>query len=227
MTDGEQSLGVSSGFLVVLSAPSGAGKNTVLARVLPRVERLVYSISCTTRPARAGERDGVDYYFLSDQEFERRVAAGDFLEWAWFCGHRYGTPKTFVAEHVARGETVIMDIDVQGSAQVKRNWPGAVRVFLLPPSLNELRKRLTRRGSETPESVAGRLRTARQELDAVSDYDYVIINDDVERAARSLEAIIRAERLKRARNPWPAWVEALRKGERIDAGTAQSGRDQG
>lgn len=225
--DGEHAPGSASGFLVVLSAPSGAGKNTVLARVLPRVEGLVYSISCTTRPARVGERDGVDYYFLSDEEFERRVAAGEFLEWAWFCGHRYGTPRAFVAEHVARGDIVIMDIDVQGSAQVKRNWPGAVRVFLLPPSLDELRRRLTRRGTESPAGVQSRLDAARRELEAVSDYDYVIINDDVERAARALEAIIRAERLKVARNPWPAWVEALRKGERIDAGTAQPGRDQG
>jgi len=212
---------------VVLSAPSGAGKNTVLARVLPRVEHLTYSISCTTRPARRGERDGVDYYFLSEEEFDRRVEAGAFLEWATFCGHRYGTPREFVEERVARGETVIMDIDVQGSAQVRRNWPGAVLVFLLPPSLQELRRRLTRRGSEPAEVVEGRLKAAREELAAVADYDYVIINDDVERAGRALEAVIRAERLKTARNPWPVWVESLRKGERIDAGTAESGSDQG
>ena len=218
---------------MVLSAPSGAGKNTVLNRVLSRVEGLVYSVSCTTRPARAGERDGVDYYFLTDEEFDRRVAAGEFIEWAWFCGYRYGTPKAFVAERVARGETVIMDIDVQGSAQVKANWPGAVRVFLLPPSLEELRRRLTQRGTESRESIEGRLRTAWQELEAVADYDYVIINDDVERAAQALEAIVRAERLKRVRNPWAQWVEILRKGGRIghgraiDDGSAQAGGDQG
>ncbi|BAS27433.1 guanylate kinase [Limnochorda pilosa] len=219
--------GESRGFLVVLSAPSGAGKNTVLARVLPRLEHLTYSVSCTTRPARPGERDGVDYYFLSDEEFDRRVSTGDFLEWAWFCGHRYGTPRAFVEERTARGETVIMDIDVQGSAQVKRNWPGAVLVFLLPPSLEELRRRLTRRGSDGAAAVEGRLRAAREELRAVAEYDYVIINDELDRAARLLEAIIRAERLKTARSPWPTWLEALRKGDRIDAGTAEPGRDQG
>lgn len=192
----------SRGILVVLSGPSGAGKNTVLNAVLPRIPDLRYSVSVTTRPPRAGEVEGVDYYFVDDATFDDMIRTGQLLEWAEFCGYRYGTPRRFVEECLSRGESVISDIDIKGAAQIKRTYPEGVFVFLLPPSLGELRKRLARRGTEGEEAIARRLQVAVEELRAIREYDYWIVNDSVERAAADLEAIIRAERQRVARIDW-------------------------
>jgi len=187
------------GFLVVLSGPSGAGKNTLLNAVLPRVPDLKYSVSATTRPPRPGEVHGVDYFFLNDREFDAMIAAGELLEWAEFAGFRYGTPRRFVEESLAQGLTVITDIDIQGARQIKRNMPSGVFVFLLPPSMAELQRRLHQRGTDSSEAIDRRLKIALEEVAAIVDYDYWILNNDLEEACEQLVAIIRAERAKVSR----------------------------
>lgn len=184
----------SRGILVVLSGPSGAGKNTVLSTVLPRIPDLRYSVSATTRPPRPGEAEGVDYFFVDDAKFDQMAQSNELLEWAEFCGNKYGTPRRFVEECLARGESIITDLDIQGARQIKQSYPDGVFVFLLPPSLSELENRLTQRGTEGSEAISKRLETALEELRAIVDYDYWVLNDSVETAASDLEAIIRAER---------------------------------
>lgn len=184
----------SRGILVVLSGPSGAGKNTLLSTVLPRIPDLRYSVSVTTRPPREGEIEGVDYFFVDDARFEELVQSNALLEWAEFCGHRYGTPRSFVEECLSRGESVITDLDIQGAKQIRRTYPDGVFVFLLPPSLNELRRRLTGRGTEGSEAISKRLETATEEMRAIVDYDYWVMNDSLDTAASELQAIICAER---------------------------------
>lgn len=184
----------SRGILVVLSGPSGAGKNSLLNAVLPHVPNLRYSVSVTTRPPRAGEQEGIHYFFVDDHTFDEMVQANELLEWAEFCGNRYGTPRRFVTECLDRGESVITDLDIQGARQIRRNHPDGVFVFLLPPSLSELKKRLTLRGTEGDDAISRRLETALEELRAIVDYDYWVLNDSLDRAASDLEAIIRAER---------------------------------
>lgn len=202
----------SRGFLVVLSGPSGAGKNTLLNAVLPRIPDLRYSVSVTTRPPRPGERHGVNYEFVTDAEFDQYVQADQMLEWAEFCGFRYGTRRRFVEESLARGETVITDIDIQGARQIKRNMPDGVFVFLLPPSLDVLRSRLRGRGTEGEEAITRRLAAASDELRAVADYDYWIRNDEIEDAVATLEAIIRAERCRVPRIEPDALTDELLEG---------------
>lgn len=187
------------GFLVVLSGPSGAGKNTLLSAVLPRIPDLKYSVSATTRPPRPGEEDGIDYYFLRDDEFQAMIERGEFLEWAEFAGYRYGTPRRFVEESLAQGLTVITDIDIKGARQIKRNLPNAVFVFLLPPSMQELHKRLCARGTDSADAIDRRLKIALEEMAAIVDYDYWILNRDLEEACQLLVAIIQAERAKVSR----------------------------
>lgn len=201
------------GFLVVLSGPSGVGKNTVLNEVLPVVPDLVYSVSVTTRAARDGEVDGQNYYFVSDDEFERMKEADELLEWAEFVGRKYGTPRRYIAEQLKQGHTVIMDIDIQGAAQIRAAMPEAVSVFLAPPSFDELNRRIYGRGLDSESAIERRLRTAREELQAVSEYDYVVVNDDLQKAAAQLQAIITAERCRVRRTDWPAVAAAMRKGE--------------
>jgi len=187
------------GFLVVLSGPSGAGKNTLLSAVLPRIPDLKYSVSATTRPPRPGEKHGVDYYFLQDDEFQEMIDRGEFLEWAEFAGYRYGPPRRFVEECLAQGLTVITDIDIQGARQIKQRMPDGVFVFLLPPSFEELEKRLHKRGTDSSEAIGRRLKIALEEVAAIVDYDYWILNRDLEEACEQLVAIIRAERARVSR----------------------------
>jgi len=158
-----------------------------------RHEDLVFSVSATTRPARPLEQSGKDYWFVSDAEFDRMLAAGELLEWAVVHGRRYGTPRSEVEGALARGRTPVLDIDVQGARQVRRAYPGAVLVFILPPSGEELNRRLARRGSESEEDRIRRLANARQELSAAPEFDYVIVNDDFDRALAALEAVIAGE----------------------------------
>lgn len=184
----------SRGFLVVVSGPSGAGKNTLLNAVMPLIPDLRYSVSVTTRPARPGEQEGVDYYFVDDAEFDRLTEEGRFMEWAEFCGYRYGTERRFVEECLDQGQIVITDIDIQGAKQIKASMPDGVFVFVLPPSISELRSRLLHRGTEGEDAISQRLETALEELQAISYYDYWILNDDIQKASNMLEAIIRAEK---------------------------------
>lgn len=187
------------GFLIVVSGPSGAGKNTLINSVIPSIPNLQYSVSATTRKPRAGEIDGVDYFFVSDEEFDQMITDGEFLEWAEFVGNRYGTPKTFVQEKINQGKTVIMDIDIQGAQQVRQKMAEAVFVFLLPPTWEELRNRLIKRGKDPEEAITKRLEVSFAELSNIVDYDYFIINDQLEKATERLETIIKAEWCRVAR----------------------------
>lgn len=178
------------GSLFIVSGPSGAGKGTLVRALLGRVPGIWLSVSATTRAPRPGEVEGVHYVFLSAEEFDRRIAENGLLEWAEVHGNRYGTLKAVVQEHIDAGEIVVLEIDPQGAAQVKQAMPESVLVFIEPPSFAELRKRLEKRGSETPEQIERRLRTAQEELAIAGTYDYVIINDDVELATEELAAIV-------------------------------------
>jgi guanylate kinase len=176
--------------LTVLSGPSGVGKGTLVARVRELYPHIWVSVSCTTRAPRPGETDGVEYYFVSRAEFAGMVAAGELLEYAEFAGNLYGTPRAAVEQRLADGVPALLEIDLQGARQVRAAMPDAHLVFLLPPSWEELVRRLTDRGTETPEVVAARLAAARTELAAESEFDAVIVNDDIGRAAAELVALI-------------------------------------
>ncbi|NOT34888.1 MAG: guanylate kinase [Candidatus Eisenbacteria bacterium] len=183
-----------AGFLLVISGPSGAGKGTLVDRLVAQRTDCVFSISSTTRPRRVTEQEGVQYEFVTRDEFERRRDAGSFLESAEVHGHLYGTPSRFVDEQVASGRVVLLDVDVQGGASVRRVRPDAVSVFIYPPSLDSLRQRLLQRKTDAPEVVERRLHNAPEELAQYREYDYLVMNDDLETAVRRLIAIVDAER---------------------------------
>jgi guanylate kinase len=191
--------GVSRGILFVVSSPSGGGKGTLIHRVLNTVPGLSYSVSFTTRAARNGEVDGVDYFFVSVQKFEELVAAGEFLEWARVHGNLYGTSQQQVLKEMAAGSDIILEVDVQGAASVRKLLNDSVSSFILPPSFEVLRQRLIARGTDSPLELELRLRNAPIELRQYVAFDYVIINDDADRAAEQLAAIIYAERARRDR----------------------------
>jgi guanylate kinase len=174
----------------VISAPSGAGKSTLIRRLCERDPALGFSISHTTRPPRDGERDGVDYHFVSAETFRHMVAAGAFAEWAQVHGNLYGTSFAALEEALARGRDVILDIDVQGAAQLAQRLPEAVLIFIQPPSLEELRRRLESRGSDGPAVIERRLRNAAAEMQQAQHYHHVVINDQLERAAAELAAVV-------------------------------------
>ncbi len=186
-------------FPIILSAPSGGGKTTIAKELLRRRTDLGYSVSCTTRPQRPGEEHGHDYYFLSADEFAARRARGDFAESAEVHGRLYGTLREEVARVLRSGRHVIMDIDVQGAAQFVAAFPDSVLVFLIPPSAEVLRGRLSGRMTEDGAAVQRRLRTSRAELRAVDAYQYVIVNDELERALATVNAVIDAEAARRER----------------------------
>lgn len=178
------------GHLFVISAPSGAGKSTVIDCVRKRVQGVFYSISYTTRPRRGAEVDGVEYHFVDAATFERMSAAGAFLEWAWVHQERYGTPREPIERALAKGLDAILDVDVQGGIAVKQAFSDAVTVFLMPPSLEVLKARLTGRGTERPEQIEIRLSNASKEMLCSDRYDHVIVNDEVERACDELISVI-------------------------------------
>lgn len=188
-------------FPIVLSAPSGAGKTTICRRLVEGRPDIGYSISCTTRPPRSGEVHAVDYFFLSPDEFERRRAAGEFAEHATVHGFTYGTLKSEVERVLADGRHVIMDIDVQGAAQFARAFPQSVLIFIIPPSIDVLMERLTRRGTESREVLLRRLKSALNELHEIGRYGYVVENDDLELAVARVSAIVDAEMTRRDRAP--------------------------
>jgi guanylate kinase len=184
------------GFLLVISGPSGAGKGTLVDRLVALRPECVFSVSATTRPRREGESDGVQYEFVNREEFERRRSAGLFLEWAEVHGHLYATPARFVDEGVRAGRVVVLDVDVQGGASVRRARGDAVSVFVHPPSIDALRQRLLGRHTDPPEVVERRLRNAPGELSQYREYDYLVMNDDLEQAVARLVAIVDAERAR-------------------------------
>ncbi len=188
------------GKLLVVSAPSGTGKSTLCAALRKRNPDIGVSVSHTTRPPRGAERDGVEYYFVSEQFFERMVAAGEFLEWANVFGKRYGSSRAEVERLLSAGKDVLFDIDVQGGRQIKSARPDALLVFLLPPSLEELQRRLRGRGTESEEQIRVRLRTAAEELRAGRDYDFHVVNDDLERAIAEVDRVRRGLPLERPRH---------------------------
>jgi guanylate kinase len=179
--------------LFVVTGPSGVGKGTLIKELLRRVPGLELSVSATTRRPREGEKDGVDYHFLSEEEFDRRLAEGDFMEHAAYSGHRYGTLVSEVAPRLAEGVGVVLEIEVQGARQVRARMPDAVLVFVAPPSPEDLRERLEGRGTDAPEQIERRLRVAEEELAAQPEFSHVIVNDEVDRAAEELAALVRRE----------------------------------
>jgi guanylate kinase len=188
-------------FPLVIAAPSGAGKTSLARALVETRSDMVFSLSATTRAPRPGEQDGVDYRFVDDAGFDALERTGDLLEWAHVHGRRYGTLKSGVNAALAAGKTVVLDIDVQGAQQVHRALSDAVLVFVLPPSVSEMKRRLHQRGSESDEQLVTRMRTARAELEAVKDFDYVVVNDEFEDALRTIEAIVAAERERVDRRP--------------------------
>ena len=196
----------------MLSSPSGGGKSTIARHLLEAREDVVYSVSATTRPRRAGEIDGREYHFLDRAEFERRVAAGDFVEWAEYGGNLYGTLCAEVERGLGSGRHVVLDIEVAGSRQVRQQFPQAVQVFVLPPSAAALAQRLRGRNTEDPATVARRLLIAGRELEAAREYEYVVVNDDVVDAVSQVAAILDVEsrRVRRITN-LEAVLDSLRR----------------
>lgn len=186
------------GALVVISAPSGTGKSTVCRKLLQRRKDLRYSVSCTTRAPRPGEKNGRHYHFLSADEFKRRIQRHEFLEWAMVHGHYYGTPRHFIEHSLKSGHWAALAIDVQGAAAIRRKIPDSVLIFLLPPSWEELKSRLAGRRDDA-QTVATRLANARAELAEAKRYDYIVVNDDLDRAVDQVECIMTAEGLKTSR----------------------------
>jgi guanylate kinase len=179
-----------SGKVFVITGPSGVGKGTLIRTLLERVPALELAVSATTRDPRPGEEDGVHYHFLDDAEFDRRVIEGDFLEHAGYSGHRYGTLRSELNKRTAEGASVVLEIEVQGARQVADTMPDAVRIFIAPPTEETLRLRLVGRGHETPEQIDARMNVAKAELAAQDEFPYIVLNDDLARAADELEQIV-------------------------------------
>lgn len=188
------------GLLVVVSGPSGAGKGTVLQLLKGRDESLKFSVSATTRAPRKGEVDGVNYFFRTQEEFKLMIDKGELLEWVKYCDNYYGTPKKYIEETVKDGNDCLLEIEVEGASNVMKTYADCVSVFILPPSFEELKRRIVGRGTEEPEVVKKRLDKARKEMTYAENYDYVIVNNNIEDAAECLRCIIKAEKLKFNRN---------------------------
>lgn len=188
------------GMLIVVSGPSGAGKGTLCNLLLKRDRNLTLSVSVTTRLPREGEKEGVNYFFTSIDDFQQKIRNNEFLEWAMVYNNYYGTPREFVEKQIEDGRDVILEIDIQGAAQVKKNYPEAVFIFILPPDLKELKNRIIKRGSETVDSFNLRMKSAREELKAIFMYDYAVLNDNLESALLAMQSIVCAERCRVSRN---------------------------
>jgi guanylate kinase len=201
-----------AGILYVISAPSGTGKTEVTRRLLALFPKLRKSVSCTTRPMRSGERDGIDYHFLERGQFEELQRRGAFIEWAEVHGNRYGTTRAQVDRELGAGNDIIFDIDYQGARQIRAFYPGAVSILLLPPSMKELEDRLRGRGTDAEETIQLRLSNAKGELAQYQIFDYLVVNDDLEQTMEILRSIVRSERYKRERTAYLA-ENLLREGD--------------
>jgi guanylate kinase len=191
------------GLLVVLSSPSGAGKSTIARMLLEADNEVTISVSATTRPKRPGEVDDVDYHFVDDSEFDRMVDNGDFAEWAFVFDHRYGSPKEPIKEALKIGHDILFDIDWQGTQQLRGAFgTDLVRIFVLPPSMQELERRLRSRGTDSEDVIESRMRRAASEIGHWGEYDYVLINEDMDDCLDEVRTIIEAERLRRDRRPY-------------------------
>ncbi|MFZ2575871.1 MAG: guanylate kinase [Lactococcus hircilactis] len=184
------------GLLIVFSGPSGVGKGTVRAKIFEQENNFKYSVSMTTRKQRPGEVDGKDYYFRTREEFEELIRKGEMLEYAEYVGNYYGTPLTYVNQTLDEGKDIFLEIEVQGALQVKQKKPDAVFVFLTPPDLEQLRERLVGRGTDSSEVIAHRLEKAKEEIRLMSEYDYAVVNDQVDLAAQRVKMIIDAEHFR-------------------------------
>jgi len=199
------------GILMVLSGPSGVGKGTVCAALRKTAEDLVYSVSATTREPRAGEVEGVNYFFKTKEQFLQMIENDELLEWAEYVGNYYGSPQRFVEETLASGKDVILEIEVQGALKVKAKLPEGVFTFLLPPSLDELQNRIETRGTESQESISKRMSAAHAEIQFLKHYDYAIVNDKVELACSRIQSILVAERCRQVRvlHKIQKWMEEV------------------
>ncbi|MCR5111989.1 MAG: guanylate kinase [Ruminococcus sp.] len=191
---------MNKGRLIVFSAPSGCGKGTMLEQILKN-EDFCVSVSATTRSPREGEVDGVNYYFISKDEFTERIGEGKFLEYAEYCGNFYGTPMDKVNEMLEKGKNVILEIEVQGAVKVMNKRPDALSIFIAPPSINELRRRLHKRGTESDEVIEQRVAQASNEVALAAKYDYIIVNDALEDAVEDFFHVVRAEQLRADKRP--------------------------
>ncbi len=187
---------MTAGLLIVVSGPAGVGKGTVVSLVRQRDKNVIFSVSATSRSPRPGENDGVNYFYVTRDRFEEMIRGNELLEWVEYCGNYYGTPRAYVENELEKGRIVLLEIDVEGAANIKRQFPECISVFIMPPTLQELRSRITKRGTEPPEVIEKRLQRAENEMKLSVDYDYVIVNHTVEEAAEEFLHIIRKEREK-------------------------------
>ena len=191
------------GKLIVISGPSGAGKSTIVFKAIEGRSDMCFSTSVTSRKARPGEVDGREYFFIDRERFLQMIENDELLEHAEYVGNFYGTPRKFVEDKLAQGVSVFLDIDVQGARQVGEKMPEAIKIFVIPPSLEELRNRLVNRGTDSPEAIEGRLKRAREEYAEADFYDYIVVNDKIDVAAAELQAILTAEQCRfSARKHW-------------------------
>ncbi len=187
------------GLLVIVSGPSGAGKGTVVSELI-KDSSYALSISMTTRTPRETEQDGIHYFFKTVEEFEKMIEENGFLEYAKFCDNYYGTPLSYVEQKLDEGKNVILEIEVQGALQVKERYKDAILIFLTPPNITQLRERLEKRATETPEKIAMRMKRAKEEIKLIDKYDYIVINDIVEKATKSINDIVRIEKMAAKRH---------------------------
>lgn len=188
------------GILIVVSGFSGAGKGTLMKKLVQEYEDYALSISATTRKPRPGEKDGREYFFMDKQDFEKKIAAGGFVEYACYCDNYYGTPRDYVESQLAAGKDVILEIEIQGALQIKKDYPTALLLFVMPPDAKELKRRLSSRGTETEDVIAKRLSRAVEEAKGIEEYEYIVVNDDLDRCVSELHEIIVAAHNAPVRN---------------------------
>ncbi len=199
----------SEGILIVVSGFSGAGKGTLMKKLVETYDNYALSVSATTRAPRPGEEDGKEYFFLSREQFEKKIADQDLIEYAEYCGNYYGTPRDYVEKELSLGRDVILEIEIQGALKIKEKYPEALLIFVTTPDAGELRRRLSGRGTETQEVIKRRLRRAAKEAEGIEKYDYIVINDDLETCVKKLHGIIAAARYTPQRNE--EFIEKMRR----------------